>query len=535
MRKAESVVLATLMVALLAVEPNPPQWPDSVKIIDPANPTAGQAAVDAVYAENGGHSPDDNGQWSDGRYALFFLPGNHAVDVNVGYYTSVYGLGKLPTDTQLKSLTSENGSYNPDIGALNNFWRSAENFEVSSSLTFNSRVTTLWSVSQASPLRRAVINGNLDLSEYTSGSHAGWASGGFMADVTINGDLYWGTQQQFIARNTEMNQAHDGSWNMVYVGCKGAPGSQCTDTGYKSVTTVEATPLIAEKPFISTDGNKYFLQVPKLESNKEGTTRNYDNADEIDFAHVYVASASDSAATINSKLASGLHLVLSPGIYNLEDSIRVNNANTVVLGLGLTTLIAANGKPAIEVGNVDGVRIAGVLLQAGPSKTEALLKWGSGYAGNQSNPGILSDVFARVGGPNDPNKQQMTVDIMVKINNGNVIYDNSWLWRADHDSTGLVRNSMNPVQTGIQVNGDNVIAYGLTSEHNLGNLVEWNGDNGHVYFYQSEFPYDVTQENYADLGYVSYKVNENVESHHAFGIGAYSYFRDHEVKAKAGI
>ena len=181
------------------------------------------------------------------------------------------------------------------------------------------------------------------------------------------------------------------------------------------------------------------------------------------------------------------------------------------------------------------MRIAGVLLQAGPSKTEALLLWGSGSGGSQSNPGVLSDVFARVGGTNDPNRQQMTADVMVKINNGNVIYDNSWLWRADHGVSGEIYNSVNYVKTGLQVNGDNVIAYGLASEHTLGNLVEWNGNNGHVYFYQSEYPYDVSQQNYGDRGYVSYKVNDRVTSHYGYGIGVYSFFRDHYVDVKAGI
>ena len=535
MQKSKSVVLATLLLALVVAEPNPPLWPDSVKIIDPANPGAGQAAVNAVYAENGGHVPDDHGQWSESRYALFFKPGSHAVDVNVGYYTSVYGLGKHPTDTQLRSLICENGSYNPNNGALSNFWRSAENFETTSTKTWNNHVTTLWAVSQAAPLRRAVINGNLDLYQYNQGTYAGYASGGFMADVKVSDGVYWGSQQQFIARNTEMGSSHNGVWNMVFVGCKGVPGSHCSNQGGTPVTNVAETPLIAEKPYITTDGSKYYLQVPRIEANKEGTTNNYDNAQEIDFSQVFVATASDSAATINTKLAAGLHVVLSPGIYNLDDSIKVNNPNTVILGLGIATLVSTNGKPAIEVGNVDGVRIAGILLQAGPSKTEALLLWGSGYAGSQSNPGVLSDVFARVGGTNNQNEQQMTTDVMVKINNGNIIYDNSWFWRADHGVAGLIYNSMNPVQTGIQVNGDNVLAYGLASEHTLGNLVEWNGNNGHVYFYQSEYPYDVTQENYGNMGYVSYKVNDNVSSHYGFGIGTYSYFRDHFVDVKAGI
>jgi len=50
---------------------------------------------------------------------------------------------------------------------------------------------------------------------------------------------------------------------------------------------------------------------PYLEINKRGTTpNNWDNAEEIDFSNVYVASESDSAATINAKLNEGLHLVL---------------------------------------------------------------------------------------------------------------------------------------------------------------------------------------------------------------------------------
>lgn len=529
MRNLRSLVLAALVAVFASAgEPNPPHWPSSVKIIDPNNPGAGQSVVNQVFAENGGHG--SHGQWSNSRYALFFKPGSHQVDVKVGYYTSVYGLGKHPSDTKLRALICENGSTDKHHGALSNFWRSAENFETSATKSFDGHHTTLWAVSQAAPIRRAIINGPLDLSE-----SGGYSSGGFIADVKVTDGIYSGSQQQFMYRNVEMGSYHNGVWNMVFVGCRGAPGSHCSTSGGAPYTNVASSPLIAEKPYITTDGSRYYLQVPRLESNKEGVTRNFDNAEQIDFSEVYVATASDSANTINSKLAAGLHLVLSPGIYNLHDSIKVNNANTVVLGLGMATLVSASGRPAIQVGNVDGVRIAGVLLQAGPSKTEALLLWGSGSGGSQSNPGVLSDVFARVGGTNDPNRQQMTADVMVKINNGNVIYDNSWLWRADHGVSGEIYNSVNYVKTGLQVNGDNVIAYGLASEHTLGNLVEWNGNNGHVYFYQSEYPYDVSQQNYGDRGYVSYKVNDRVTSHYGYGIGVYSFFRDHYVDVKAGI
>lgn len=82
---------------------------------------------------------------------------------------------------------------------------------------------------------------------------------------------------------------------------------------------------------------------------------------------------------------------------------------------------------------------------------------------------------------------------MVEVNSGNVVIDNTWLWRADHSVKGLVKNGENPVDTGLRVNGNDVIGYGLKCEHTLKNLLEWNGNNGQTFFFQSEFPYDVDQ------------------------------------------
>lgn len=114
------------------------------------------------------------------------------------------------------------------------------------------------------------------------------------------------------------------------------------------------------------------------------------------------------------------------------------------MGVGLATLIATTGKPCIKVGNVDGVRVAGFLLQAGAVESDSLLSIGTtGYAGDASNPTVISDVYARVGGTNPTG--DVKVDSMFRINSGQVIVDNAWLWRADHDVGGLVYNSRNPV------------------------------------------------------------------------------------------
>ncbi len=123
---------------------------------------------------------------------------------------------------------------------------------------------------------------------------------------------------------------------------------------------------------------------------------------------------------------------------------------------------------------------------------------------------------------------------MLVINSGNVVVDEIWLWRADHWSGGNVYNGDNPCHVGLVVNGDNVTIYSLAVEHALTDLVQWNGEGGRVYFYQSELPYDVNST-YGTSGYVSYRVSPSVTSHNGYGIGVYSFFRDNSVFVENGI
>jgi hypothetical protein len=89
------------------------------------------------------------------------------------------------------------------------------------------------------------------------------------------------------------------------------------------------------------------------------------------------------------------------------------------------------------------------------------------------------------------------------------------------------------------VNGNNVTAYGLFSEHHQQFQTLWNGNGGAVYFYQSEMPYDppnqgAWMESSNEDGYPSYKVADGVTSHTAAGIGVYSFF-DNPVYAANAI
>jgi hypothetical protein len=477
----------------------------------------------------GGHSPAFNGQWSNNRYAFLFKPGNHNVQVSVGFYTSVIGLGNAPTDTSITSLQCPNGDFDYTGGALDNFWRSAENLAMG---------TSLWAVSQACPLRRISVRGDLSLFQYNSGCCAGEASGGYLADATVSGTVTSGSQQQWFTRNTNLGNWAGGVWNMVFVGDSGkATPDHCSNTGGNPWTTVAQAPVIAEKPYISINAQgKYTLRVPRVETNKAGPTRDYNNVDQYDFSKVYVATESDSAATINTHLSAGLHVVLTPGNYQFSQPLMVTQRNTVILGIGFPTITATSGNAVIQVHDVDGVRVGGILFQAGRTNSPTLIDWGQSTSyGNQSNPGIMYDMFGRTGGTNNPSQYQVSADSMITINHRYTILDNSWLWRADHDIAGSVTKAQNPSKNGLIVNGDNVITYALAVEHHLEDGIVWNGDSGRSYFYQCELPYDVNEQQFGTPGYAGYKVGNNVRTHTGWGTGIYSFFRDFDVTTPSGI
>ena len=102
-----------------------------------------QQVVDAAFARNGGHQPPDKGQFSSARFAFLFKPGRYPQDVPVGFYTTVHGLGDSPNDVVFdgpKGVYCEEGDYNATTGALDNFWRGAENFRSSATHAWAARV-----------------------------------------------------------------------------------------------------------------------------------------------------------------------------------------------------------------------------------------------------------------------------------------------------------------------------------------------------------------------------------------------------------
>ncbi|WP_405147398.1 RICIN domain-containing protein [Sphaerisporangium sp. NBC_01403] len=489
--------------------PPPGNGPDlgpNVSVFDPSmSASAIQSRLNSVFSQQ------ETNQFGGNRFALLFKPGTYNVDVNVGFYTQVLGLGLSPDNVTINGGVHAEADWFQG-NATQNFWRGAENLSVTPPSG-----TDRWAVSQAAPYRRMHVRGNLQLDD------GGWSSGGFIADSKIDGQVRSGSQQQWLSRNAQWSSWTGSNWNMVFVGVTNAPSTSFPNPPY---TTVGTTPVVREKPFLYVDqAGAYQVFVPALRTNSQGTTwtGGAPAGSSIPIDQFFIAKPGNTAADINAALTQGKNLLFTPGVYHLNDTIRVNRANTVVLGLGLATLIPDNGVTAMSVADVDGVKVAGLLIDAGTTNSPVLMQVGpSGSSqSHAANPTSLHDMFFRIGGAGVGKASQSLV-----VNSSNVIGDHMWLWRADHGS-GVGWNS-NTAANGLIVNGNDVTMYGLFVEHYQQYQTIWNGNGGRTYFYQNELPYDPPNQaawmNGGTQGYAAYKVANSVTSHEAWGLGSYAYF-----------
>jgi hypothetical protein len=483
-----------------------PDFGPNVYIFDPTMSSSTiQNTLNSVFNQQ------QSNQFGTNRYALLFKPGSYNVDVNLGFYTQALGLGFLPDNVTINGAVHVSAAWMNGNATLN-FWRGAENMAV-----VPPTGTNVWAVSQAAPIRRMDVRGNMQLDD------GGWSSGGFLADTNVTGQVNSGSQQQWISRNDQLGSWTGSNWNMVFVGVNGAPGQSFPNPPY---TVVNQVPVIREKPFLYIDSSgNYQVFVPALRTNSQGISwaNGSPAGSSLPISQFYIAKPGDSASTINNALAQGQNLLFTPGIYSLSSTINVTRANTVVLGLGLATLTPQNGVIPMTVADVDGVSIAGLLFDAGSTNSPILLQVGPNGSSqdHSANPTLLADVFCRIGGAGVGKATQSLV-----VNSNNVILDDLWLWRADHGSG--VGWTSNTAANGLIVNGHNVTAYGLFVEHYQQYQVIWNGNGGQTYFFQNELPYDPPNQaawmNGNVNGYAAYKVANSVTSHGAWGLGSYCYF-----------
>jgi len=534
-----SIVTSGAAATTALASSSAPDLGSNVLILNPSMPQSQvQAAIDSVSSQQ------VNNQFGTQRYALLFEPGTygsaaHPLVIQVGYYTSISGLGLSPNDVVINgAIVSFNQCFGGSCTGLNNFWRSVSNLTLNIVLPSShpayapappedpgcANSNDLYAISQAAPIRRVHINGLLFLFDYCN---TGFTSGGFIADSEFAGStVVNGTQQQFLVRNSQLDGWTNAVWNQVFSGDTGNVPAQTFPN--PTFTTLATSRVTREAPFLYQDGGgSYNVLVPSAQQNSSGTTWSSGPTPgtSIPIDNFFIAQPSNSAATINTAIHRGKNLILTPGVYHLDQPIEVTRPDSVVLGLGFPTLTPTKGNAAMTIASAKGMLVSGVLFDAGPINSPVLLQVGDGHARSDneaSDPSALSDVFFRIGGAA---AGKATTSLIV--NSNNVILDDIWAWRADH---GIgVGWTTNTADTGVIVNGDNVTAYGLFVEHFQKYEVIWSGNNGSDVFFQNEMPYDVpSQAAWMEApgvdGYAAFKVADRVTSFAGYGMGSYSFF-----------
>jgi hypothetical protein len=529
------------------------------------NDTMSQTAIQADLNNIATQQVPLASQFSSQRYAIFFLPGTYgsAADplvFQVGYYEEVAGLGFMPQDTvvngqidsfanALDCASATNCWYNSTV----NFWRSLSNLQLNVVGKTASYIPTppefgppvnnpgavgcwegneFWSVSQAAPLRRLLVNGSIVFQQFCTQSNFGgndFASGGFIADSQVNGNLDFFGNQQYLTRNSTIEAANgcpNGLWNNVFSGVVGAPSAVFTGQCQQN-TVLPSSPVTEEQPFLYTDSQgNYNVFVPAVQHNSSGPSwiGGSEAGTSIPLSKFFVASPGTPASAMTAAMAQGQNLILSPGVYNLDQPIVVPHPNTVVLGLGMATLVPQTGNPAMIVVPNTGVKLSGLIIDAGPVNSPVLLSVGTPGPSSASDPDLIQDVFFRIGGAATT---PVSATVSLLDNAGNSIIDDVWAWRADHGNA--VGWTVNRGDTGVVVTGDNVTAYGLFTEHYQKSEVIWSGQGGTDIFFQNELPYDPPSQSAwmaspTQDGYPAFLVTPNVKSFQGYGMGSYVVF-----------
>ena len=529
---------ATARAAAAAVTTSDtPDFGSNVKIYDPSVPASTiQSDIDSAFNQ---WNDNPNAQFGTQRYAFLFKPGTYGrVFANLGFYTDVAGLGKNPDDVTIQgAINVDSGwNYGDEKNATQNFWRSVQNLAIEPESG-----TDRWAVSQAAPMRRVHIRGNLTMGPSNQDGGQGYSSGGYIADSKVDGTVTSGSQQQWYTRNSSLGSWQGGNWNMVFSGVQGAPANDFS----KSYTTLATTPTTREKPYLYVDSsNRYHVFVPSVGHNTSGITWPNTPGTDIPMRNFYVAHPGDSAATINQALGQGLNLFFTPGTYRLDQAINVTRADTVVTGIGYPTLVPTAGNAVLKTADVGGVNISNLTVDAGSTNSDQLMTIGTAgsHTDHAADPATVQDVYFRIG-----SSIQGKATTTLAVNADDTIIDQIWAWRADHGGAATGWN-VNTGATGVLVNGDDVLATGLFVEHYQKHEVQWNGNNGETIFFQNEMPYDVpSQSAWASptgRGYASYKVADSVTKHTVYGGGVYCFFnstpsivadRGFEVPNTAGV
>src|SRR5512132_273373 len=273
---AAAFVLALALALSGGAAAATPDLGPNVIVFDPSMPTSQiQATVDAIA------SKQVSNQFGTDRYALLFKPGTYGsssdpLNFQVGYYTSIAGLGRSPGDVVINgSVYVRNQCDGTFCTALNNFWRSLSNLTINvTTPDFGCYSGEFWAVSQAAPMRRVHVNGFATLMDYCTAPS--FASGGFIADSAFDGStVVNGSQQQWLVRNSTLDGWTNGVWNQVFSGVTGAP-AQCFPAQASCggpYTTLATSPVTRDAPYLYVDANgRYAVFVPSAQRDSAGAS-----------------------------------------------------------------------------------------------------------------------------------------------------------------------------------------------------------------------------------------------------------------------
>ena len=509
-----------------------------------------QAIMYEIFNQQKKNEYGDNNDLN--RFAICFLPGTYTYDqfignpptnvVEVGFYTTLSGLGLNPGDVIINPMngSKENPvrcTYKYKDTYLTNFWRSCENMQLKGDETY-------WFVSQAAPLNNMIIQGKLQLAGTDPPPESNYASGGFIGNSIIGEITNVYSQQQWCNLNSTFQKFSNTVWNLTNIGCDGnlyvTPNNPPLPA--ESVTVITPTPKIAGKPYLYYDGSFNMVKpTPIGDVNGPLPLITIDD-DYTLISDIYYADP-NNPNDIQNTIAYGKSIVLTPGIYNLTSTITINYDGVIILGLGMATLVAPTGGPAILVSDsITDLRLSSFIIQANTnqpddSSTPVLLQIGATSNNQLNGDGIfLDNIFIKVG-PELKLNNKIDVDTMVIINTNGVVASNLWLWRADHGplGDGKIRIGQSKCNNGLIVNGNDVCIYGLFVEHASVKLIEWTGNDGKLYFLQSEYPYDIMGVNDAEIDLPCLTVTGTGTGFKGKALGVYCYFRDFTVKVKTAI
>ena len=436
-------VSAPASTALAGPLPPPSLCPDAnIALFGPYvcvfTPSMTQAAIQADVNAIANQQVPTTAQFNDQGYALLFEPGTYGsattpLVFQVGYYTEVAGLGAVPQDTIINGLIEvfANG-VNSDV----NFWRSLSNLTLNevtgTAPTFVPAIADAygagcadseetWSASQAAPIRSVIINGSINFQDYCLGND--YASGTYVANSEINGQLNWSGNQQGIARNTDMESAAGYVWNYVYSGDECPPGytppagTACSPTkdvfdglsnssqpgyigggtdginGVDQVTELPNSPVTQEEPFLYTTSSGSHVVwdafVPAVQKNSVGPNflSGTEAGTKVPFSNFFVANPTTPELQIQGALNQGKDLVLTPGTYDLNAALVVSHPDSTILGLGFPVLVPQRGNETMVVQPNNGVELSGMIFDAGPVNSPVLLQVGSSPNNNGNGNG----------------------------------------------------------------------------------------------------------------------------------------------------